>query len=96
MKSLIDVELVRAAAISKIWYVRYMLPIKNNAKIKLAKSKYDLPIITRYFDRYYRTSMPEEKSEIFQAAYHYFPKRIPFLVGLLRQLNIKIGSSIDD
>ena len=96
MTPILDIPKVKAAVISKIWLRRYRLKISENAKFRLANSKYGLKIIVHHFDRYYQDSIPEDREIIFKVAYYYFPKRIPGWVLLGRRMNFMAGESIDD
>ena len=96
MTPILDIPKVKAAVISKIWLRRYRLKISENAKFRLANSKYSLKIIIHHFDRYYQDSIPEDREPIFKVAYYYFPKKIPGLILLGRRMNINMGDSIED
>jgi len=50
MTPILDLTKVKAAVISKIWLRRYRLKISENAKFRLANSKYGLKIIVHHFD----------------------------------------------
>ena len=96
MTPILDITKIKAAVISKIWVARYRLKISNNARSRLANSKYNLRIIVHHFDRYYQDSIPEDRDIIFKVAYYYFPKRIPGWVLLARRMNLSVGDSIAD
>jgi len=95
MNPLLDVNKIKAIAISKIWLHRYRLPIGTSARLKLTNSICNLKIIVHYFDRYYQDSIPEDREILFKVAYSYFPKKIPFWVLFGRRLNLRLGSTID-
>lgn len=91
MEPLLDITKIKSIAINRIWIRRYRIPINTSANEKLAKSKYNLRIIVHYFDKYYQDCLPEERKTMFNLAYFYFPRRVPFWVILGRRMNIIIG-----